>query len=158
MIVNTENNNIIKSDYAEYDKLNKLIKLKGNILASDVKNNIVESNLAEYDEAKQILKSIGKTKVMTSEKYLIEGEDIVLDNLKKTIKSNKDAIITDQDNNKIFLNSFEYHSKDNIFKSIGYVKIQDSKNNSYEFSQIYIDTQKKEILGTDIKAYMNDKI
>ena len=29
-------------------------------------------------------------------------------------------------------------------------------NNEYEFSQIYIDT-KKEILGTDIKAFMNDK-
>ena len=118
MIVNTENNNIIKSDYAEYDKLNKLIKLKGNILASDIKNNIVRDNLAEYDEAKQILKSIGKAKVVTSEKYLIEGEDIVLDNLKKTIKSNKDAIITDQDNNKIFLNSFEYHSKDNILNQL----------------------------------------
>ena len=58
--------------------------------------------MAEYDEAKQIFKSRGKTKVVTSEKYLIEGKDIILDNLKKTIKSNKDALITDQDNNKIF--------------------------------------------------------
>ena len=90
---------------------------------------------------------------MTSEKYLIEGEDIVLDNL-KTIKSNKDAIITDQDNNKIFLNSFEYHSKDNILNQLVGVKIQDSKKNFMSF-QIYIDTKKK--FGTDIKAYMNDK-
>ena len=29
-------------------------------------------------------------------------------------------------------------------------------NNEYEFSQIYIDT-KKEILETDIKAFMNDE-
>ena len=27
--------------------------------------------------------------------------------------------------------------------------------NSYEFSQLYIDTKKKEILGTDIKAFLN---
>ena len=42
-----------------------------------------------------------------------------------------------------------------FFKSIGEIKIEDNKNNDYEFSQIYIDT--KEILGSDIKAYLNDK-
>ena len=29
--------------------------------------------------------------------------------------------------------------------------------NKYQFSQIYIDTKKKEILGTDIKSYLNDQ-
>ena len=28
--------------------------------------------------------------------------------------------------------------------------------NNYKFSQIYIDTKQKEILGTDIKAFLND--
>ena len=32
----------------------------------------------------------------------------------------------------------------------------DDKKNKYEFSQVYIDT-KKEILGTDIKSFLNDK-
>ena len=32
----------------------------------------------------------------------------------------------------------------------------DSNNNSYNFSQIFID-ENKEILGTDIKSYLNDK-
>ena len=45
----------------------------------------------------------------------------------------------------------------NIFKSIGYVKIEDKLGNVTEFSQIYIDTKKKEILGTDIKAFLNQK-
>ena len=44
----------------------------------------------------------------------------------------------------------------NIFKSVGLVKIEDKQNNTYEFSQIYIDTKKK-ILGTDIKAFINDE-
>ena len=36
-------------------------------------------------------------------------------------------------------------------------KVIDNKNNKYEFSQVYIDTKKKEILGTDIKSYLNDR-
>ena len=49
------------------------------------------------------------------------------------------------------------YTKDNIFRSVGEISIKDKKNNTYEFSQIYIDTKKKEILGADIKAYLNDK-
>ena len=44
-----------------------------------------------------------------------------------------------------------------MFKSIGSIEIQDAKNNKYEFSQIYIDTKKKEILGSDSKTYLNDE-
>ena len=31
----------------------------------------------------------------------------------------------------------------------------DNQNNNFQFSQIYIDTKKKEILGTDIKSFIN---
>ena len=63
----------------------------------------------------------------------------------------------DSENNKIFLKNFEYLNNQNIIKSIGFIKIVDNKNNNYEFSQIYIDQNKKEIVGTDIKAYLNSK-
>ena len=33
--IKTEDNNSIKSDYAEYNKINKFIKLRGNIIATD---------------------------------------------------------------------------------------------------------------------------
>ena len=44
-----------------------------------------------------------------------------------------------------------------FFKSIGSVEVFDNRKNKYQFSQIYIDTKKKEILGTDIKSYLNDQ-
>ena len=75
---------------------------------------------------------------------------------KKIIKSEEPSIIEDLDNNKIFLDSFEYSTKKSFFKSTGKIKFLDKNNNSYNFSQIYIDEKKKEILGTDIKAYLND--
>ena len=73
------------------------------------------------------------------------------------INSKQSSTISDQDNNIIYLDNFEYIINENVFKSVGLIKIEDSKKNSYEFSQLYIDTKKKEILGTDIKAFLNQK-
>ena len=63
--------------------------------------------------------------------------------------------LVDQDKNSINLTNFEYQINESIFKSIGEISITDNSNNNYEFSQIYIDTKKKEIIGTDIKARMD---
>ena len=134
-----------------------IIILKGDVKVIDKQNNIIESENAKYDEKNKIFKSIGKTKIKTFENYLLDGEDIVLDNDKFIIFSEKNAILTDQDQNKIFLENFNYQRNNSIFKSVGYIKIQDKLNNIYEFSQIYIDTKKKEILGTDIKSFLNDE-
>ena len=98
---------------------------------------------------------MGPTKVTTSENYIIEGKDIVFNDGKKVIISDKNALITDNDGNKIYLDNFEYQIEKNIFKSIGYIKIQDKKENIYEFSQIYMNTKKKEILGSDSKFFIN---
>ena len=71
------------------------------------------------------------------------------------IFSENETYIVDQENNKIFLSNFKYNTIQNFFKSIGNIKVEDKNNNLYKFSQVYIDTKKKEIIGTDIKAYLN---
>ena len=155
VFIRTESNSTITSEYAEYNKESGLVKLKKKVVLIDIQNNKVQTEYAEYDENLKVFKSFGPTKIITTEKYIINGEDIILDNNKKKIKSEKVAIVTDLDNNKIYLSNFEYQTENNIFKSIGYIKIEDKMENNYEFSQLYIDTKKREILGTDIKAFMN---
>ena len=153
----TEDNTQITSDYANYNKKTGLLILKENIIAIDEANNILETNYAEFSEYNRILKSVGPTKIITTEKYIIDGQDIILNDKNKIIKSDSKSVITDINNSKIYLDNFEYQANNNIFKSVGFIKIEDLNNNSYEFSQIYIDTKKKEILGTDIKTFLNDK-
>ena len=148
---------VIKSNYVEYDKKNKFLLIKDNIIATDDKNNIVKTELAEYFEDKEIFISKGPTKIVTSENYVINGESIIFDNKKKLILSKKKSSIIDEDGNIIYLDNFEYKVNENIFKSLGVIKIEDKNKNIYEFSQIYIDTKKKEILGTDIKSFINQK-
>ena len=150
-----ENNYKIKSAYAEYNKESGYLLLKNNISAIDEENNVVIAEFAEFNKFDKILKTKGKTKIITSEKYEVNTEDLIIDGNKDYIKSNNETTINDLEGNKIFLKSFEYQKTSNLFKSVGEIKIKDTNNNSFEFSQIYIDTKKKEILGTDAKAFIN---
>ena len=157
VIVKTEENNLIKSDYAEYNKIKGFLKLKNNVEAVDKHGNIIKTEFAEYDELKKVFKSFGPTKILTSKEYVIETEDIIFDDTKKLVSSNKKTNILDQDDNQISLENFSYNTINNIFKSIGYIEILDKNENIYKFSQLYIDTNKKEILGSNVKAFLNDE-
>ena len=156
VIIETPKNNIIKSEYAEYNKKNKKIILKQNIFVKDIYNNIIETNYADYDEVKDVFISKGDTKITTTKKFVITSKNIIFDNKNQTIKSNSKSVLTDVDGNIITVSNFEYQSQNNIFKSIGNIKILDKFKNNYEFSQIYIDTEKKEVVGTDVAAFINN--
>ena len=156
VVVKTKNK-IIKSQYVKYNKKIGLLILKNDIKVEDSDNNVITTEKAEFNENEEIFKTFGPTNIITAEKYTVIGRDIVVNNKNKTISSNKLASINDLEGNYIELQNFNYQVKENIFKSIGSVKIFDKLKNNYEFSQIYIDTKKKEILGTDIKAFINEK-
>ena len=151
----TKENKTIKSEYAEYNKKNGLIVLRDQVILIDQQNNRIEAEYAEYYENKKLFISKGPTKIITNEGYVANGKNFILDNTQNLIKSDDEAIIKDKNENTIYLENFEFLNKKNIFKSIGLVKVTDNLENTYEFSQIYIDTVKKEILGTDIKAFIN---
>ena len=53
--------------------------------------------------------------VITSEKYLIESENVTFDNKNYFIKSENNTTIKDQDGNFIYLENFDYQTKNNIF-------------------------------------------
>ena len=82
----------------------------------------------------------------------MEGSDIQINKKENVISSDQPTTITDKEGNKIILDNFKYSTNDNIFKSIGFAKMVDVKDNVYEFSQIYIDT-KKEMLELISKLF-----
>ena len=151
-----ENLNIEASSIT-IDKKNKKSIFKENVVAKDLKNNTVKTDYAEYQKDSQTFESKGRTTILTSEGFFLEGENILFDNSKDLITSKSSAIITDLENNKIFLDNFEYSTKNNFFRSVGNIKITDIKDNSYNFTQLYLDEKKREIIGTDVKAYLNDE-
>ena len=156
VVVKTRNK-ILKSDFAKYFRGEGFLILKKNISIIDEKNNVLQTEHAEFFEKDEILKTIGKTKVETIEKYTLTGEDLYINNKNNIIKSQKKSILEDQDGNLIYLDNFEYSVSDSLFKSVGYIEIEDNKKNKYEFTQVYVDTKKKEILGSDSKSYLNNE-
>ena len=153
----TSDGDSIKSDSAEYNKSLGILTLKKNIYLTDKYNNVLTANFIEYKENEKVIKTKGLTKIITSEKYILESKDLLLNKKENLILSNNETKIFDSDKNEILLDNFEYNTKLNFFKSLGNIEINDKNKNTYKFSQIYIDTKKKEIIGTDIKAFLNQE-
>ena len=141
----------------ELDKTNKIVYAKGKVEISDPLNNIIFSDNAEYDKLKGIVKTIGPTKIITSEKYEIVGSNILYDDNKKIIYSENNTVVTDIDGNKISVDMFNYLTLKKMFFSKGEIKVLDSRNNKYLFSEVYIDEKNNKIVGSDIQSYFNEK-
>ena len=137
------------------DKKSKISIFQNEVSAKDEKNNELLTEYAEYDKTLQLFKTFGETTVLTSSGFIIEGDDIIYDKNKNYITSSKPAKIKDLEQNEVFLDSFEYSVINSFFKSTGKIVVLDSKNNKYNFSQIFIDEKKKEIVGTDAKSFLN---
>ncbi len=155
VLIKDKQNNTIKSEYAKYDKNKNFIILKRKIVATDKFGNKFFSDNATYDEKLKVFKSIGSTKILTKEGYSVDTQDVILNNKENFVFSEKETLIKDVQGNFIYLENFNYKIGKNIFKSIGLIKLKDNLNNSYEFSQIYIDEKKREMIGTDSKVYLN---
>ena len=90
--------------------------------------------------------SIGETKINSKMGYNVITSNLTYDLKNKFVSSKNKTEIIDIDKNFIFLENFEYLTNENIFKSIGEIKVEDKMNNSYKFSQIYINEKSKEII------------
>ena len=145
----------INSYKAKYDTLNKVTIFEGDVNSSDIKGNKLFSEYAEYNKLLEIIKTKGKTKILTSGGYEIFSSDVVFDNRKKIIYSNNKTDIIDKDGNNVSVEMFSYSILTNIFYSKGNIKIVDINKNNYNFSEIYIDEKKKKIVGSDVKAFLN---
>ena len=147
----------IKSREISIDKKNEITIFKNEVIIKDEMNNIIKSDYVLYNNKLKRLDIKGQVQVMTVEGNLIESENIVLDKKKNILISTSPSIITDIQKNKIKVDNFEYKLDEKIIKSIGNIQLSDNKKNIYKFSQIYIDENKKELFGTDAKAFLNDE-
>ncbi len=137
------------------DKKKEISIFQEDVIIVDKDNNIIKTDYAVYNYKLQNIEAKGDTTITTSEGYIVETKDINFNKNKNFINSESPTIIKDIQNNKIYLENFNYQMKENIFKSIGLIKVIDKSNNTYEFSQIYIDENKKELIGSDSKTFLN---
>ena len=145
----------ISSSKIKYDDVNKITILENNVTLKDSQGNELFSEYADYNKLEEIIKTKGNTLIVTSGGYKVSSSDVVFNDKEKIIYSNNKTNIVDKDGNNISVEMFNYSILTNIFFSKGKIKIKDINNNDYFFSEIYIDEKEKKIIGSDIKAFLN---
>ena len=145
----------INSSKIRYDDVSKITIFEGNVTSSDEKGNKLFSEYAKYNKLKEIIETKGDTKIITSGGYEVSSTNVIFDNKKNIIYSNNITNIIDNEGNNVSVEMFNYSVLTNIFFSKGNIKVKDINTNVYNFSEIYIDENKKKIIGSDIKAFLN---
>ena len=146
---------IITADKIVYNKLKEFLIAEGNVEILDTEGNILKSNKATYDKLKEIIITYDSTELSLSDGYNLKSKDILYNVKNKILSSKNNSIFKDAENNLIETSMFQYNIKDNLFTSIGKIKVVDVKKNKYFFKEIYIDTNKKEMIGSDVSVVLD---
>ena len=76
----------IESINISVDKKTKLTIFEGEVVATDSKNNLFKTEYAEYQKDNKLLKSKGETTILTSEGFSLSGKNILFDNNNNLIR------------------------------------------------------------------------
>ncbi len=143
----------IKSNTAEYEKINEVVTFKDNVYFDDKNNKvIIKSNFIKYERKKDLIYSREKTKLIIQNNYKIDSKNIYYNRKFKTIYSKSETLIEDNENNFYILrDGFEFDIKNEIIKSKRSTII-DKNNNKYIFANLFINLKIKEITGNELKV------
>ena len=148
---------VISADKITYKKLRKFLLAEGRVKVTDIEGNILTADRATYDKKSEIITTYGNTELVLREGYKLITKNISYDTRKKILSSNSNSIFIDNDGNKIETSMFQYHIADNLFSSVGKIKIIDIKKNKYFLKELYVDTKKNEMIGSDVSVILDQE-
>ena len=148
---------VISADKITYKKLRKFLLAEGRVKITDIEGNILTTDRATYDKISEIITTYGNTELVLREGYKLITKNISYDIGKKILSSNSNSIFIDNDGNKIETSMFQYHIADNLFSSVGKIKIIDIKKNKYFLKELYVDTKKNEMIGSDVSVILDQE-
>ena len=149
--------NIIYANKITYKKLTEYLLAEGSVKFTGVDGNIITTNKATYDKINDIVVTYDDSDLILNDGYKLKGKNISYYKTDKLLNSNKDSVLTDIDGNIIETTMFQYDVKNNFFSSMGKIKITDTNKNKYFFKELYIDTKKKEMIGSDVSVILNQE-
>ena len=148
---------IIKADKIIYEKNKEYLLAEGNVQIFDLNGNILKSDKATYDKPNEIITTYDYTEAVLKEGYKLVSKNIFYDTKNEKISSVHNSVLTDIDGNIVRTTAFQYNIKDYLFSSVGKIEIIDVNKNKYFFKEIYVDTKKKEMIGSNISVVLDQK-
>ena len=151
VIVESDDGVVINADRATYDKESNILKFINNIKVKDNFNSInFSSNEIIYEKNKDLFKIIGKSRTNIKDKYIIDAENVFYDRLKMQIYSENLMELQSILGTKISGDNLKFSLNDNIVKGKN-LTIQDSDKNEYLLQNGFVNLNKEEFIGKDIK-------
>ena len=148
---------LINADKITYEKSKEFLSAEGNVKISDIEGNILLTNKASYDKINELIITQENTELILKEGYKLKAKNIRYDTNKKILSSNESSTLTDNDGNIVETSMFQYQIIDNLFSSVGTIKIIDVNKNKYLFKELHVDTKKKEMIGSDISVTLDQE-
>jgi len=148
---------IIKSNKVTYEKSIEFLTVEGKVEIFDSEGNILKTDEATFDKLKNLIITKGNSSLFLSNGYELATASLLYDNTNKIIKSDQKSIFTDIDKNIVTVDMFQYKIEKKLFSSIGNIKIEDINNNKYFFKQLHVDTDKREMIGSDVNVILDQE-
>ena len=147
----------IKADKITYKKQKEFLSAEGSVEVFDTDGNILKSDKATYDKIKDIIITYENSELIIKDGYKLTSNKILYNNVKKIISSDQISTLTDMDGNIVTVSMFEYHLEKKLFSSVGKIKIIDINRNKYFFKELHVDTNKKEMIGSDVSVVLDQE-
>jgi len=149
--------NIVLADKITYTKPKELLLAEGNVKITDKNGNNLLTNKASYDKFNELIISYGNTELILKEGQKLLSSDIYYNTSKRILNSNKNSTFRDSDGNSVEASMFQYDIEKNLFSSIGKIKVIDINKNKYFFKEIHVNTQTKEMIGSDVSVVLDQE-
>ena len=147
----------INANKITYEKSREFLLAEGNVKITDIEGNILKTDRATYNKINELIISYDNTELLLKEDYKLITKDVSYDTKEMVLSSNENSILSDADGNIVETNMFQYQIKNNLFSSIGKIKIIDMKRNKYFFKELHVDTKKKEMIGSDVSVLLDQE-
>ena len=148
---------LIKADEVIYEKSKEFLTIMGSIEVLDIEGNILKTDKATYDKINNIIIATENSELEIKEGFKLTSNNIIYNTLEKVISSDQNSVLTDMDGNIVSVDMFQYFLEKNLFSSVGKIKIIDAKKNKYFFKELFVDTKKKEMSGSDVTVLLDQE-
>ena len=148
---------VIKANKITYKKSEEFLIAEGSVQVYDIDGNILKTDKATYNKPEEIIITYQNSELILKEGYNVSTNKIFYDGIKKIIHTDQNAILRDVDGNLVKVDMFQYNIQKNIFSSIGKIKIIDVKKNKYFFKELFVDTKKHEMIGSEASAILDQE-
>ena len=145
----------IIADSFLYNKTSLILIVEGNVEIIDDKNDLkMYGEKFTYDKNNEKIFSEFKVNVLLNDRYKLISNELSYFIKEKIIKSKKKSILTDDLNNIIESDDFNYSITDGIFKTNKLI-YKDNMGNKHTIDSAMLNTNNDQIIGKDLEINFN---